>query len=252
MDSNRERSLLVTGASRGIGAAIARAAARSGWRVAVNYAHDARSAEVVVREIEASGGEAIALQGDVAREDQVIRLYEEIDRRFGRLDALVNNAGVIGKLGPLSRLEQSELRRVFEVNVFGAFLCAREAVRRMSTAAGGRGGAIVNMSSAATTIGSAGEFVHYAASKAALNAMTLGLAREVAGQGIRVNAVEPGLVETDMHEAIGGAGRTARLLPTIAMGRAASAEEIAGPVLFLISDAASYVTGAVLRVAGGR
>src|SRR5262249_14720712 len=156
---------------------------------------------------------------------------------------LVNNAGVVGKLGPLSRIEHSDLRRVFEVNVIGAFLCAREAVRRMSTAQGGRGGAIVNMSSAASTIGSAGEFVHYAASKAALNTMTLGLAREVAAEGIRVNAVEPGLVETEMHEAIGGAGRTARLLPTIAIGRTATVEEIAGPVLFLISDAASYVTG---------
>lgn len=252
MDSSRGKILLVTGASRGIGAAIARGAARAGWRVVVNYARDAKAAERVVGEIESAGGEALALQGDVAREDDVLRLFQEIDRRFGRLDALVNNAGIVGKLGRLDQIDGDDLRRVFEINVFGAFICAREAVRRMSTAHGGRGGAIVNMSSAASSIGSAGEFVHYAASKAAINTMTLGLAREVAREGIRVNAVEPGLVETDMHEAIGGAARTQRLMGTIAIGRAAAPEEIADPVLYLLSDAAGYVTGAVLRAAGGR
>ena len=252
MDSSREKLLLVTGASRGIGAAIARGAARGGWRVVVNYMRDAGAAEAVVREIEAAGSEAVALQGDVGREEEVQNLFGEIDRRFGRLDGLVNNAGVIGKPGRLDQIESADLKRVFEINVFGAFFCAREAVRRMSTAQGGRGGAIVNMSSGAATIGSAGEFIHYAASKAALNTMTLGLAREVAREGIRVNAVEPGLVETDMHESAGGAARTQRLIGTIAMGRAAKPEEIADPVLYLLSDAAAYVTGAVLRAAGGR
>jgi NAD(P)-dependent dehydrogenase (short-subunit alcohol dehydrogenase family) len=252
MDSSRGKLLLVTGASRGIGAAIARGAARAGWRVVVNYARGAEAARRVVGEIEGAGGEALALQGDVAREDDVLSLFREIDRRFGRLDGLVNNAGVIGKLGRLEQIDAADLKRVFEINVFGAFICAREAVRRMSTAHGGSGGAIVNMSSAASSIGSAGEFVHYAASKAAINAMTLGLAREVAREGIRVNAVEPGLVETDMHESVGGAKRTERLIGTIALGRSATTAEIADPVLYLLSDAASYVTGAVLRAAGGR
>jgi NAD(P)-dependent dehydrogenase (short-subunit alcohol dehydrogenase family) len=252
MDSNREKVLLVTGASRGIGAAIARAAGRANWRVAVNYAREGAVAEAVVRDIAAAGGSALAIRGDVAREDEVRNLFAEIDRHFGRLDGLVNNAGIVGKLGRLDQLDAADLRRVFEVNTFGAFLCAREAVKRMSSARGGRGGAIVNISSGAASLGSPGEFVHYAASKAALNAMTLGLAREVGREAIRVNAVEPGLVETEMHEGIGGAERTKRLLPTIAMGRSGAPEEIVGPVLFLLSDAASYVTGAILRVAGGR
>jgi len=252
MDSNRDKVLLVTGGSRGIGAAIARGAGRSGWLVVVNYARAAEAAEAVVREIESAGGSALALQGDVAREEDVLATFSEIDRRFGRIDGLVNNAGIVGKLGRFDQIETADLRRVFEVNTFGAFLSAREAVKRMSTRHGGRGGAIVNMSSAAASIGSAGKFVHYAASKAALNAMTLGLAREVAREGIRVNAVEPGLVETDMHEAIGGSARTERLMATIAIGRSASTEEIADPVLYLLSDAASYVTGAILRAAGGR
>jgi NAD(P)-dependent dehydrogenase (short-subunit alcohol dehydrogenase family) len=251
-DSDPEKVLLVTGASRGIGAAIARAAGRARWRVAVNYARDFAAAERVVADIEAAGGRAVAVQADVAREEDVMRLFAGIDRRFGRLDGLVNNAGVVGRLGRLDQLDAADLRRVFEINTFGAFLCAREAVRRMSTAHGGRGGAIVNISSAAATIGSAGEFIHYAASKAALNALTLGLAREVAREGIRVNAIEPGLVETDMHEAIGGAARTERLMATIAVGRAAAAAEIAAPVLFLLSDAASYIVGAVLKATGGR
>jgi NAD(P)-dependent dehydrogenase (short-subunit alcohol dehydrogenase family) len=252
MDSDRAKVLLVTGASRGIGAAIARAAACEGWRVAVSYARAKAAAEAVVREIESAGGSAAAIAADVASEVEVLKLFGEIDRRFGRLDGLVNNAGIVGKPGRFDRLEAEDLRRVFDVNTIGAFLCAREAVRRMSTLNGGKGGAIVNISSAAATLGSPGEFVHYAASKAAVNTMTIGLAREVAREGIRVNAVEPGLVETDMHEAIGGAARTERLLPTIAIGRVAQPEEIAGPVLFLLSDAASYVTGAVLRATGGR
>jgi NAD(P)-dependent dehydrogenase (short-subunit alcohol dehydrogenase family) len=252
MDSKSEKLLLVTGASRGIGAAVARRAAREGWRVVVNYRRDGDAAAAVVQGIECDGGSALALKGDVAREEDVLGLFGEIDRRYGRLDGLVNNAGIVGRLGRLDEIDAADLKRVFEVNTIGAFLCAREAVRRMSTRKGGRGGAIVNVSSGAATIGSAGEFVHYAASKAALHAMTLGLAKEVAREGIRVNTVEPGLVETDMHEAIGGAARTERLMATISMGRAAVPQEIADPVLYLLSEASSYVTGAVLRVAGGR
>jgi NAD(P)-dependent dehydrogenase (short-subunit alcohol dehydrogenase family) len=242
MDQNRDKVLPRHRRSRGIiGAAIARGAARSGWRVVVNYARAADAAEAVVREIEGAGGSALALQGDVAREEDVLATFGEIDRRFGRIDGLVNNAGIVGKLGRLDQIETADLRRVFEVNTFGAFLCAREAVKRMSTRHGGRGGAIVNMSSAAASIGSAGEFVHYAASKAALNAMTLGLAREVAREGIRVNAVEPGLAETDMHEAVGGSARdrAAGWPPSPSDGRPRRGGDRRSGALSA-SDAASY------------
>jgi NAD(P)-dependent dehydrogenase (short-subunit alcohol dehydrogenase family) len=247
-----DKVLLITGASRGIGAATARAAGRAGYRVVVNYATRRDDAESVVRDIEAAGGTAVALKGDVGAEEDVLGLFAEIDRRFGRLDALVNNAGISTKPGRLDQLSAADLRRVFEVNTFGAFLCAREAVRRMSTAQGGRGGVIVNVSSGAATIGSAGEFVHYAASKGALNTMTIGLAKEVAREGIRVCAVEPGLIETEFHDGIGAAERVDRLLPTVPMGRGAPPEEVAEPILFLLSEAASYMTGAIIRVSGGR
>jgi NAD(P)-dependent dehydrogenase (short-subunit alcohol dehydrogenase family) len=247
-----DKVLIVTGASRGIGAATARAAGKAGYRVVVNYTAQRAAAESVVRDIEKAGGAAVVVQGDVAQEADVLRLFAETDRLFGRLDGLVNNAGIVGRSSRFTELATADLHRVFAVNVFGSFLAAREAVKRMSTSNGGRGGVIVNLSSGASTLGSPGEFVHYAASKAAINTLTIGLAKEVAREGIRVNAVEPGMIETDMQAASGDPGRVARIVPTVPMARSGSPEEIAGPILFLLSDAASYMTGAILRVAGGR
>ena len=243
--------LLVTGAGRGIGAAISRAAGKAGYRVVVNYSRSREAAESVVRAIVDGGGEAIAVQGDVASDTDVERLFKTIDEKYGRLDALVNNAGIIGPYGRVDAISAKAIQEVLAINVTGAFICAREAVRRMSTARGGRGGVIVNISSAATTLGAPNEFVAYAASKGAINSMTIGLAKEVAGEGIRVVAVEPGLIETEIHDAA-GPGRLERLGPSVPLGRVAPPDEVAGPVLFLLSDAASYITGTMLRVAGGR
>ena len=252
MSTYANKVVIVTGASRGIGAATAKLAARDGYQVVVNYSASRQAAETVVGNIEAAGGSAMAFPGDVAKEADVLRLFAEVDKRFGRLDALVNNAGVISQSGRLESLAAEDLKRVFEVNTIGSFLCAREAVKRMSTARGGKGGAIVNFSSAAATLGSPGEFIHYAASKGAINTMTIGLAKEVAREGVRVNAIEPGMVDTDMQKSSGDPGRVARIVPMIHMGRCGTPEEIAETVLFLLSDAASYVTGAILRVTGGR
>jgi NAD(P)-dependent dehydrogenase (short-subunit alcohol dehydrogenase family) len=243
--------VLVTGAGRGIGAAIARAAAKAGYRVVVNYGRSREAAEGVVRDIVSGGGEAIAVQGDVASETEVERLFRTVDEKYGRLDALVNNAGVIGPYGKLAALKARDIESLLAINVTGALICAREAVKRMSTAHGGKGGVIVNISSAATTLGAPNEFIAYAASKGAINSMTIGLAKEVGLEGIRVVAVEPGLIETEIHETA-PAGRLERLGPTVPIGRVAPPEEVAGPVIFLMSDAASYITGTVLRVAGGR
>jgi NAD(P)-dependent dehydrogenase (short-subunit alcohol dehydrogenase family) len=247
------KTVLVTGAGRGIGAAIARAAGQAGYRVAVNYARSKDAAEALVGEIRQHGGDAIAIQGDVASESDIERLFKTVDEKFGRLDALVNNAGVIGPYGKVEALKAKDVEQLLAINVTGALICAREAVRRMSTAHGGKGGVIVNISSAATTLGSPNEFIAYAASKGAINSMTIGLAKEVGNEGIRVNAVEPGLIETEIHEAAGPPGRLARLVHSVPLeGRAGTAEEVAGPVLFLMSDAASYMTGAIIRVGGGR
>jgi len=245
-------TLVVTGAGRGIGAAVAKLAGARGFRVAVNYARNAQAAADVVRHIVASGGGATAIQADVSREEEILRLFEAAERDLGSIKGLVNNAGVTGGFARVDAVSSATLTQVFVVNVIGAMLCSREAVRRMSTRNGGSGGAIVNISSRAAQIGGAGEWVHYAASKGALDTFTLGLAREVAGEGIRVNAVAPGHVLTELHAASGDPQRMTRLAPTIPMGRAGAPEEIAEAVLWLLSPAASYTTGAILAVSGGR
>jgi NAD(P)-dependent dehydrogenase (short-subunit alcohol dehydrogenase family) len=247
-----EKILLATGASRGIGAAVARAAAREGYRVAINYVSDVAAAERVAAEIEKAGSKALVVQADVAREDEIKRLFEEIDKKLGRLTHLVNNAGIVGRSSRLDAADPAMIRQVIDLNVTGAILVAREAVRRMSRAHGGEGGAIVNLSSAAATLGSPGEFTWYAASKGAIDSFTLGLARELAKEGVRVNAVSPGLIETDIHASGGQPDRVARMGGLIPMGRAGTAEEVAEAILWLLSDKASYVTGANIRVAGGR
>jgi NAD(P)-dependent dehydrogenase (short-subunit alcohol dehydrogenase family) len=246
------RVLLISGAGRGIGAATARLAGARGYDVAVNYARDAESARAVVADIERAGARAVAIQADVAKEADVLRLFAETEKRLGPIAGFVNNAGITGRASRLDAVATATLEAVFDLDILGAFLCAREAVRRMSTVHGGRGGAIVNVSSGAATIGSAGEWIWYAAAKAAVDTLTLGLSREVAREGIRVNAVAPGFVETELHDSSGIVDRLGKMLPSIPIGRAASAEEIAETILFLLSDASSYVTGAVLRVAGGR
>ncbi len=251
MNALNGKVALITGASRGIGAAIARLAGASGYAVAVNYAKDRTGAEAVVAEIERQGGSARAIQADVSIEADVVRLFAEA-ARLGPLAALVNNAGITGRLGRVDELTAESLRGVLDVNVFGAFLCAREAVRRMSTRRGGSGGAIVNISSRTAELGGAGEWVCYGASKGAIDTLTVGLAREVAAEGIRVNAVVPGIIATGLHAAAGVPDRPAQLAPSIPMGRAGTPEEVAACVLWLLSPAASYVSGAILPVAGGR
>ncbi|MEE8188152.1 MAG: SDR family oxidoreductase [Kiloniellales bacterium] len=244
--------LIVTGGGRGIGAATARLGAARGYAVCVNYLSNAEAAASVVAEIEAAGGRALAVQADVAREEEAIRLFEVVDRELGPVTALVNNAGLAGLISRLDEAESETIRQVIEVNVFGVIWCAREAVKRMSTRHGGKGGAIVNISSGAATLGSPGEYIWYAAAKGAVNSFTLGLSKEVAGEGIRVNAVSPGMVSTEIHAASGDADRLERIGRAVPIGRAAEPEEIAEPILWLLSEAASYTTGAILRVAGGR
>ncbi len=245
-------TLIVTGASRGIGAATAILAGAQGWSVAVNYSADKAGADGVVERILGAGGMAFAVQGDVAEETDIARLFETSERELGPITGLVNNAGITGRLSRLEAMEAADIARVLAINVLGSMLCAREAVRRMSAKRGGSGGAIVNISSRVAQIGGAGEWLHYGASKGAIDTFTLGLAREVAGEGIRVNAVAPGLIETGIHAAAGDAARLERMAPLIPMKRAGSAEEVAEAVLWLLSPAASYITGAILPVGGGR
>lgn len=244
-----ERVAVVTGGSRGIGAATARLLGRRGYAVCVNYRTEAEAAARVVADVEAAGGRAIAVQGDVARDDDVARLFETVDRDLGRLEALVNNAGIIGPRCRVEALSRADLERVLAVNVVGLVRCAQAAVARMSTRRGGGGGAIVNVSSGSAYIGAAGDAVHYAVSKGAVNSFTIGLSQEVAGEGIRVCAVSPGLTRTDMPDPAALESAPRGVIP---MGRVGEPEEIAEAIAWLLSDAASYVAGANLRVAGGR
>ncbi|MBB3354807.1 SDR family oxidoreductase [Rhizobium lentis] len=244
--------VLVTGGSRGIGAAVCRLAARQGWRVAVNYASSRQAAEAVVAAVAADGGEAVAIQGDVGKAADIAAMFAAVDRHFGRLDGLVNNAGIVDYPQRVDEMSMERVERMLRVNVTGSILCAGEAVRRMSSRHGGQGGAIVNISSMAAILGSAAQYVDYAASKAAIDTFTVGLAREVAAEGIRVNAVRPGIIETDLHASGGLPDRAREMAPSVPMQRPGTAEEVADAVLYLLSPSASYVTGSILNVSGGR
>lgn len=246
------RTVLVTGGSRGIGAAAALCCAGLGFDVAVNYTRDAAAAQSVVARIQALGRRAIALQADVAVEAEVLALFARCDGAMPPLHGLVNNAGVVDRAARVEDIDTARLQRMFAINVFGSFLCAREAVKRLSTRHGGPGGAIVNLSSAAARLGGPGQYVDYAAAKGAIDTFTIGLAREVAAEGIRVNAVRPGIIETDIHASGGQPQRAQQLAPQVPMQRAGSAEEVGRAIAWLLSDAASYTTGSLLDVTGGR
>ena len=244
--------LLVTGASRGIGAATARLAARRGYAVCINYRANTEAARAIAQEIERHGGRAMAVAADIALESDVVRLFRTIDQSLGPLTALVNNAGILERQADVETMSAARIQRVFATNVIGTMLCSREAVLRMSTKHGGRGGAIVNVSSMAARLGSPHEYVDYAASKGAIDTFTLGLSKEVADAGIRVNAVRPGLIDTDMHASGGEPGRIERLKGSVPMQRGGTAEEVANAILWLLSDEASYTTGTFIDVSGGR
>lgn len=244
--------LIVTGAGRGIGAAMALRAAKDGYAIAVNYARSEAAAENVVAAIIAAGGRAKAIQGDIASEADILRLFATAERELGPITALVNNAGITGGFAHVDDVSRETIERVLAVNVTGTILCAREAVKRMSTRHGGSGGAIVNVSSMAAKLGGTSEWVHYAASKGAIDTYTIGLAREVAADGIRVNAVRPGLIESDIHAEAGDPDRPARMAPSIPMRRSGTVDEVAEGVIWLLSPTASYVTGTILEIGGGR
>ena len=244
--------LLVTGGGRGIGAATALLAAEQGWAVAVNYTANSLAADEVVRQIRAAGGQAISVKADVADETQVLRMFEHIDAKLGRLSGLVNNAGVVDVAARVDEMSVARWKRMFDVNVIGSLICAREAVRRMSSRHGGEGGSIVNVSSAAARLGSPGQYVDYAAAKGAIDAFTIGLSKEVAAEGIRVNAVRPGLIDTDIHASGGLPNRVKDLQHLVPAQRGGTAQEVAQAIVWLLSDAASYTTMSFLDVSGGR
>lgn len=244
--------LLITGGSRGIGAATARLAAAEGYDIAINYVGNEAAANSVVASAEKAGARCIAIQGDMGNDGDIARMFETVDAKLGRLTHLVNNAGIIGTASRMADADPAIMRRVIDVNVTGAILVVREAVRRMSTALGGKGGSIVNLSSMASTIGGAGEYVWYASSKGAIDALTIGLSKEVAGESIRVNAVSPGLIDTEIHASGGQPDRIERMKSMIPLGRAGTAEEVAQTILFLLSDQAAYITGTNVRISGGR
>ena len=244
--------ILITGGSRGIGAATALLAAREGYAVAVNYLEKRSRAEDVVKRIHALGSEAISLRADISEEKQVSDMFEQIDARLGTISALVNNAGILAPLSKVRHLAAARIRRIFDVNVLGTFLCSREAIRRMSTELGGKGGTIINLTSGAARLGGSNEYVDYAASKGAIDTFTVGLAKEVAQENIRVNAVRAGFINTEMHDSVGGSQRFEQLKHTIAMARVGQPEEVAEAILWLLSDHSSYCTGTILDVTGGR
>lgn len=244
--------VLITGGSRGIGAATALRAAADGYTVAVNYHRDATAAAAVVAQIQAQGGTAMALQADVADEAQVVAMYRQIDQSLGPITALVNNAGVVDVATRVDQMDWQRLRRMFDINVLGTFVCSREALLRMSRRHGGPGGAIVNVSSVAARLGGGGQYVDYAASKGAIDTFTVGLAKEVATEGVRVNAVRPGIIETDIHASGGEPDRAQQMAPLVPMQRAGSAEEVANAVMWLLGPQAAYVTGTFVDVSGGR
>jgi NAD(P)-dependent dehydrogenase (short-subunit alcohol dehydrogenase family) len=246
------KAILVTGGTRGIGRATALKCARKGWSVALNYVSNQSAAEEAAREVRAAGGHAITLQGDVAVEADVISMFGAAESRLGRLDGVVINAGIVAPSLQLADMDSARLKRMFEVNVYGAYLCARESARRLSKDRGGGGGAIVLISSAASRLGSPFEYVDYAGSKAAIDTLTIGLAKELGQQGVRVNAVRPGLIETDIHASGGQPDRARRIGATTPMGRAGRPEEVAEAIVWLLGDGASYTSGAILDVAGGR
>jgi NAD(P)-dependent dehydrogenase (short-subunit alcohol dehydrogenase family) len=246
------RIIVITGGSRGIGAATARLAAQRGYAVCLGFLQNSEAADAVVAGIAKSGGRAIAVQADVSLESDVVRLFKTVDESFGPVTALVNNVGIVEQQTRVENMDGARLNRVFAVNVVGSFLCAREAIHRMSTRRGGNGGAIVNISSVAARLGSPDEYVDYAAAKAAIDTFTIGLSKEVAGEGIRVNAVRPGVVYTDIHASGGEPNRVERVKEFVPMKRGGQPEEIARAILWLLSDEASYTTGAILDVSGGR
>lgn len=250
--SSVKKVLIVSGGSRGIGAATARLATQQGYTVCLSYLNNRHAADEVVASIAAKGGVAIAVQADVAVEKDVVRLFEQVDASLGRVTALVNNAGILEKQSRVEGMNAARISRIFATNVIGSFVCAREAIRRMSTKHGGAGGAIVNLSSRASRLGSPNEYVDYAASKGAIDTFTVGLAKELAAEGIRVNAVSPGIIHTDIHASGGDLDRVGRMKDVVPMKRGGTAEEVARAVLWLLSDEASYTTGASIDVAGGR